>query len=193
MELYLSRIAQKIYNVAMEENNHLLRLSKNPLNPNLGLFHMPELAFAYQCGKEIMLNANEIFGENIPRWGREVKIDTGGPTDLVFTFNDGRKIAIEFKMRDTEDAYISDIDKLSNIKDHNVLRVFCIVVDVFAKDLLIVNNKLINVKDGRVLTIQNDSRTKKLLLKRFYTNQTWYKSDVNVLVGVWKIEVERDL
>lgn len=180
MERYVQNITDKIVQVAKTENEKLMSISNNAINSKLGIFHMPELAFAYECGKQIMQNANEIFEGNIPEWCRELVLDkSAGPTDLVFAFEDEQKIAIEFKMRDTEYAYTGDLDKLSNIKDNNVTRIFCAIVDTMEKDL---------PYDGRVLKIENDERTEKLYINSFKTNQTWYASSVYASIGVWKIK-----
>ena len=179
MERYIQNITDEIVQVAKEENRKLLTIANHESNSKLGIFHMPELAFAYECGKQIMQNANEIFEENIPEWCRESVLDkNAGPTDLVFAFDDGQKIAIEFKMRDTGDAYTRDLEKLSNIKDNNITRIFCAIVDTMEKDL---------PYDGRVTKINDDLRTEKLYMNSIKTKQTWYESEVYALIGIWKI------
>lgn len=177
MQSYIEKIAQKIVEVAKKENSRLLNISSFN-NPEVGIYHMPELAFAYLCGQEIMLSATEIFVEEIPKWEREVNLGNGGPTDLVFSFEDGRKIAIEFKMRDTGDAYIGDVDKLSNIQDSNTVRLFCAVIDAFAKNTL---------SDGRVVKIEKDRRTNIIGIESFKTNQSWYKGEICAVVGIWQV------
>jgi len=178
MKKYIDDIIKKIVEVAKKENKELMQIADNNLNSELGIFHMPELAFAYECGKQIMQNSNNIFGENIPKWCREVDLGNGGPSDLVFQFNDESKIVIEFKMRDTGDAYISDVDKLSKLQDRKIVKLFCAVIDTMKKDLLF---------DGRVKKINSDPRTETFYLDSFNTNQTWYKSEVHALIGIWKI------
>ena len=182
MERYIQNITDKIVQVTKEENRELLSVASNKLNSELGIFQMPELAFAYECGKQIMQNANEIFEENIPKWSRELDLGNGGPTDLVFIFDDGRKIAIEFKMRNTGDAYIEDLNKLSGISDSKVIKIFCAIVDIMEKDL---------PYDGRVSKIDNDIRTEKLYINSIKTNQSWYKTDVYALIGIWKVIEEK--
>ena len=180
METYIENIARKIVEVAEKENQQLMAIAKSGANPKIGIFHMPELAFAYECGKQIMQDVNKIFGDNIPEWSREKKLENGGLTDLIFAFDDGQKIAIEFKMRGTGTAYLDDLDKLSKLKDAKTTKIFCAIIDTFKKDLR---------HDGRVIEINDDSRTEKnLYLVSFATNQTWYESDVSALVGIWKIK-----
>ncbi len=184
METYIENIARKIVEVAEKENQQLMAIAKSGTNSKIGIFHMPELAFAYECGKQIMQNENEIFGDNIPEWCRELVLDkSAGPTDLVFTFEDGQKIAIEFKMRDTGDAYHNDLLKLSDIKDPKVTKMFCAIIDIFEKG---------SSCDGRVRKI-NDFNKKGFKVKsiadlKFKTNQTWYTSNVSALVEIWVLE-----
>ncbi len=190
MEKYIKHIARKIVEVAEKENQELMTIAKSDakrgVNSKIGIFHMPELAFAYECGKQIMQNANQIFENNIPKWCRELVLDKkAGPTDLVFVFNDGQKIAIEFKMRDTGDAYHKDLVKLSDIKDLKVTKMFCAIIDTFEKDVL---------PDGRITKIndfsENGFKVKSVGdLKSFKTNQTWYANNVSALVGIWKLEI----
>jgi len=178
MKKYINEINKQILEVAEKENKQLMQIANSDLNSELGIFHMPELAFAYECGKQIMQNANNIFENNIPQWCREFDLGNGGPSDLVFNFNDGYKIVIEFKMRDTAEAYLRDLAKLSKLNDEKIIKLFCAVIDVFPKDL---------ENDGRVKKIDTDLRTKKLVIKSFNTNQRWYKSEVHALIGIWKV------
>jgi hypothetical protein len=81
-------------------------------------------------------------------------------------------------MRDTVRAYISDLNKLSKLQDKKTVKLFCAVIDIMKKDLPF---------DARVKKINNDQRTETFYLDSFKTNQTWYKSEVHALVGIWKI------
>jgi len=182
-ETYIKRCIEKIEGVVIKENKLLSKIAEsdttNNLNKDIGIFHMPELAFAYECGKNIMLDANNIFDGNIPKWHRELDLGNGGPSDLVFEFKDKSKIVIEFKMRDTIEAYISDLKKLSKLQDEKTVKLFCAVIDVFANT---------SEKDGRVVKINNDKRTKKPYIKLFETRQAWYKKEVKALVGIWEVK-----
>lgn len=71
-----------------------------------------------------------------------------------------------------------DLEKLSNIKDNNITRIFCAIVDTMEKDL---------PYDGRVTKINDDLRTEKLYMNSIKTKQTWYESEVYALIGIWKI------
>ncbi len=178
MKRYTQNIVDKIVQVAKEENKQLLDIAKNDLNSKIGIFHMPELAFAYECGKQIMQNANEIFESNIPKWCREAPLKDAGPSDLVFEFSDNTKIVIEFKMRGKGPAYIRDINKLEKLVDKKYIKLFCAIVDTFTEKL---------PYDGRIETVDDDERTEQLYLNSFKTNQTWYESEVYGLVGIWKV------
>ena len=95
----VEEISKKICLIAEKENTELSKIS------NEGIFHMPELAFAYLCGKEIMRDKEIYFGDSEVKWIREFDFGNGGPTDLIFEINGNEKIAIEFKLRDTTQAY----------------------------------------------------------------------------------------
>jgi len=68
MKDILKKIAETIGYVAVTEDAELRRIAGE------GIFLMPELAFAYACGKAIMKNKHEIFGDIIPEWKRENKL-----------------------------------------------------------------------------------------------------------------------
>jgi len=169
-----NKISQVIVNVAIQENSTLSSLVKE------GIFYMPELAFAYDCGKAIMAKSKSIFGDNTPTWLREVGLENGGPTDLVFEFNDGKKIAIEFKLRDTSHAYIRDIKKLSELKDNNTLRIFCALIDVFTDKL---------PDDGRQKAIEDLKEYKviEILKETFPTKSYGYVSPMSCVVALWTV------
>jgi hypothetical protein len=188
MERYIEGITKKIVEVAKNENKELMQISNNDLNSELGVFHMPELAFAYECGKQIMQNANNIFGENIPQWCRELNLGNGGPSDLVFIFNDGYKIVIEFKMINDKYAYRKDLEKLSEL-DGKVYKIFCALIDINKKEL---DND--NIIDGRVMDInqyitKNLYKTKILKDNLFKTNHS--RTHMYCYVGIWQLINEK--
>jgi len=176
MQQCIKKITDKIIETAKNENDQLMEIVNN--NSNLGIFHMPELAFAYKCGKHIMQNKNNIFGDNIPQWCREVDLGNGGPSDLVFIFDNGYKIVIEFKMRDKVDAYIFDLEKLSKLENEKTIKLFCVITDTMKKDLPF---------DGRIKKINNFKTVYELDFQSFKTKQTWYESDVYASIGIWEI------
>ena len=91
---------------------------------------MPEIAFAYACGKAVMGKKTEIFGQTKVKWIREQKVEGGGPSDLIFDLPDDEvKIVVEFKMRSQDYKYLADIKKLINLKGTKYVRIFCALVD----------------------------------------------------------------
>ena len=105
----LFKLAEIFSNVARREDLELNRIAKE------GIFFMPELAFAYACGKEAMIHTKEIFGQIDVRWQREENLGAGGPSDLIFKLSDEKQIIVEFKMRDKINSYNSDIKKFYKI------------------------------------------------------------------------------
>ena len=174
MMLSRKKLAETILAVAREEDSALWRIAGE------GIFHMPELAFAYQCGRAIMENSSRLFEGDRPVWVREEGLGNGGPTDLVFKFDDGNKIAIEFKLRDTSHAYIADIKKLSRLDDNNTLRLFCVLADVYEKDLS---------DDGRLNAVENCSGidVEKICKDVFLTKQHRYSSPIYCVSVVWSV------
>lgn len=71
----MTRIAEIIFETAISEDKELSVIT------NQGIFHMPELAFAYQCGKAILKEAHTIFDGLSVTWIREANLGNGGPTD----------------------------------------------------------------------------------------------------------------
>jgi len=175
-ETYLIKIAETIGKVAEQEDTELKEF-------NEGIFHMPELAFAYKCGKQIMKNSDMIFGDIKPKWKREVDLGNGGPTDLVFEFDNDRKIAIEFKMRDTRHSYKRDLEKLAKLNDKNTVRIFCALIDVSNKDLPDDGRqKYVEEFDGMEVRSLNEPKVS------FEINQDRYPSLlVSCVVGVWSV------
>jgi len=176
MEDTLKKIAETIGDVAVTEDAELRRIAYE------GIFFMPELAFAYACGKAIMENKHEIFGDDIPCWQREVDLKNGGPTDLVFEYENKERIAIEFKLRDTHDAYIKDLNKLDKLDSKNTAKIFCALTDTFTSML---------PNDERIQEVEKhfNGRLVSLLEKKpiFPTIEHWYQRDVTCIVCVWAL------
>ncbi len=151
-----------------------------------GIFFMPELAYTYVCGREAMTQAQKIFGDEVPEWNRELDLGNGGPSDLVFEFQNGKHIVIEFKMRDKIDAYIADLEKLSRLDANKNIRVFCVLLDMFTRDL---------PDDGRLQALQDAALMlgEKLTplmseFKTFETKQDRYQQPISCVVAVWCLE-----
>ena len=170
----IDELAKTICKVAENEDNILSELAGE------GIFHMPELAFAYDCGKAIIEKSSKIFGTNKVKWNREIDLGNGGPTDLVLTINNSYRVAIEFKMRDTSTAYENDIKKLAKLNDKETIKIFCALVDVLEKD---------RNDDGRQAHIENlqGHIVSPIHKVSFKTNQNWYKSPVFCYACVWSV------
>ncbi|KFZ37103.1 hypothetical protein HR45_12785 [Shewanella mangrovi] len=171
----LERIAEIIYETAEQEDKELLEIA------NEGIFHMPELAFVYQCGKSIKKDANRIFGHDDVKWIRELDLKNGGPTDLVFENRDDETLAIEFKMRATDTAYQNDIMKLCRIERPNTKKLFCALIDEFDEP------KQKDLRQERVELIEGVKVTL-IFRNKFKTIQHWYASQVSCVVCVWLVE-----
>lgn len=168
-------IADSILKTAYSENLLLSRIADE------GIFHMPELAFAYECGKQIMINSEEIFGNNSATWIREKDLGNGGPTDLLFELSSGQNVAIEFKLRDTANSYKKDVEKLAKL-DGNTMKLFCALIDVFDSKL---------PDDGRQHSIESlyEHEVRPILKKSFSTKQNWYSSPVYCVVCIWSVGI----
>jgi len=119
-----------IYDLAFEENKELMDLTENAV----GLKKMPELAFAYECGKEIFRHRKIILNSSDYSWERELVIQKGlGPSDLVFLSEDSGlpNYVIEFKLDDNWHKYQSDIEKLVKLESENWVKLFCSFKHVF--------------------------------------------------------------
>ena len=181
MESILEKIAEKIEYVAHEEEKELRSIGKDG-----GIFDMPELAFAYVCGKWIMKNCQDVFGHDDVVWQREIDLGNGGPTDLVFRLQQmNRLIAVEFKMRDKIDNYRRDVDKLLAInpdkaKNMAITRVFCALVDTFSHK---------GPNDERILALDSDPRLRSIKKERliFDTKQKWYSSNIACVLCIWEV------
>lgn len=172
----MTRIAEILFETAISENKELSVIA------NQGIFHMPELAFAYQCGKAILKEAHTIFDGLSVTWIREANLGNGGPTDLVFELENGDTLAIEFKLRGTATAYKKDIIKLCKITQPNTSKIFCALIDVFDSKL---------PDDGRQSYIESmlGYRVTSLLKRSFKTKQNWYQSETSCVVGVWSVSL----
>jgi hypothetical protein len=172
----LKKIGEQVYDVAVKEDLSLLESSGK------GIFFVPELAFAYLCGKSIMENRKKIFGDLDAVWTREVNLGSDGPTDMVIELSSGISIAIEFKLRDTATAYVKDLEKLSRLSGDQYIKTFCALIDTFTKSL---------PGDGRIAAIESIKPNYKVesILKPnpFATKQDWYAGEVSCVVGFWEV------
>lgn len=114
-------ICSIILDFAKSENDFLRE------NFQKGIFHMPELGFAYEAGKRIAVWMNQHYGSSEYIWVREKTLSKEGPTDLVFeTTRLGQpNYAIEFKLDNTYHSYTSDIRKLNRLSIPGWQKYFC--------------------------------------------------------------------
>ena len=112
----IDNIRKTIFQFALEENTELEKVCK------YGIFHMPELAFAYKCGKVITENRQTIFNGRDYIWLREREYKNYGIADMVFEPCDKKnpELVFEFKMDNTWNEYLRDIKKLISLTDNNV-------------------------------------------------------------------------
>ncbi len=128
---HLHSITDNIYsvikNVVKREESELKTLC------NKSIFSMPEIALAYEIGKQIYINRELIFGCKDVEWMREISHNNEcGPSDLSFEIEleTGNFIywTIEFKVAGKKQDYLADIQKLKKLpKNHEGL--FCAVMD----------------------------------------------------------------
>ncbi|MBW8051727.1 MAG: hypothetical protein FVQ77_15585 [Cytophagales bacterium] len=181
MEQILNNIKNKIIDIALREDEILKGLGK-------GIFYMPELAFVYTVGKEISLNGAKIFNGREFEWIRESKVSIPGRStteifDLIFEVGKKEKneiIVIEFKMRDKDYKYKSDIEKLHKLPS-DYFKVFCALEDVFEKDQ---NN------GSRMTRIVSNSEIKMKRIGELFTFPTWsehYKNKMLCFVEIWQV------
>lgn len=180
------KIAYMIGEMAKTENMELMYITEE----KQGIFHMPELAFAYACGKTIMKHRLVVFDTSEVTWHRERSFNSG-PVDLVFECKD-QIFAIEFKMRNTADAYKADIAKLAALEikpDHKQLsRIFCALVDVFEKCENNDDGRLNAIDEYDIQTDEYDIQTERLCESVVIpTVQDWYIQPTSCVVGVWSV------
>ena len=125
---HISRIAREFLGIAIKNDSLLKRVN------NTGIFFMPEIAFAYECGIFIAMNKSGMIESNEHHWLREKNLGLG-PIDCLFLSEDkkGQSLVIEFKMDDTIQAYAKDIEKLHklNSADHSFIKLFCSLKHLF--------------------------------------------------------------
>lgn len=153
-----SKLFETILEVARKENEYLTQ------HFGKGIFFVPELAFAYLCGKSIIINQTSIFGNAEYSWIREKEYKKYGFADLVLEpKNNDPEIVIEFKMDDTFHSYLKDVEKLRSLKG-NYKRFFCGLKWIFSDQVeeflgilkIKLDSKLIGYKD--IETIVNRSK-----------------------------------
>jgi hypothetical protein len=148
---------------------------------NKGIFFAPELHIAFECGKTITSNGQKIWGQEKYKWKRETKFENYGLADLFFSTDNGDKgFIIEFKILQTIDAYIRDIEKLKRLDGEKYERFFCAILGFF-------DNKQ-NEHIDKLIEKYGDEIE---LLDKTTPRETWpinYKGKIFYSTVIWKIK-----
>lgn len=169
------KIFSKISEVVQKENELL-----QSLNNKRGIFYVPELALAYLIGRKIFQEREHIFeSENDLKWVPEKSYHPNeGPTDLSFEVNQMPILHIEFKIRNTVDSYIKDIQKLQRLST-SAEKYFCAIIDTFNKE-----------NDDRILKLESyfKHNISRIEFVTFPTNQEFYPTkQVHCVISMWKL------
>ena len=160
--------------VARREDGDLHALTRG------GVFDVPEVAFSYLVGKELVGRHRDSGSVDV-EWAQERVLGNGGPTDLVFRAGGERPLAVEFKVSGTWPSYVRDVEKLEGLASSAYERVFCALIDAFARD---------GTDDERVMRFEEACRGR---IERvgeiatFPTAYARYASGVVCAVGVWRV------
>jgi hypothetical protein len=170
-------ILATIVTVAHEENEQLRKHGK-------GIFFMPELAFSYLVGKRITSEAIKVFGTQEIQWLPETNIGGGGPSDVVFKMQGQKSVVIEMKMRTGDNAYYSDVCKLSRLPREEYIKIFCAFVDALKKD---------GRYDARIKRLEKKAKEEQVLIERigdfecFDTLDDAYSSPIQCVIAAWQV------
>ena len=124
-KLNTSNLFNNIKKTVLKIEEELLHINKT------GVFFAPELYIAFCVGKDIMQNQQQIFNTTNVKWCREIDLNNGGITDIMFEIGN-KQIVIEVKIRDDIHSYKRDIEKLNRLKT-NSQKFFCVLLDSFAE------------------------------------------------------------
>lgn len=148
---------------------------------NKGIFFAPELHIAFECGKTITSSGQNIWGQKNYKWRRETKFENYGLADLFFSTDNGDKgVIIEFKILQTIDAYISDIEKLKKLDRERFEKYFCAILGFFENQQNEHIDKL-NEKYGEEIELLNKTTPR----------ETWsinYKGKIFYSTVLWKVK-----
>lgn len=171
---FIELLREKIIEVAENEDKELERLCSE------GIFFVPELAFAYLVGKEIM--KSDVAKENKLELIREQKISSDyGIADLVLKGEGLKTIVVEFKMQAKDVNYIGDIKKLQKINE-DYEKIFCALIDVFPDAL---------ESDGRIIKLEETFKGEIERIGYFYhfpTKYSYYQKTTHCLIGIWRVK-----
>jgi hypothetical protein len=143
-----------------------------------GIFFAPELHLAFECGKSITAERQNIWGQEKFEWKREVKFDNYGLADLYFK-GENKGIVIEFKILQTIDTYIGDIEKLKKLDNEKYERFFCVILGFFE-----------NQETEHIDTLADKYGDEIELVFRGAKRETWpisYRKKLFYSTVIWKI------
>ena len=148
---------------------------------NKGIFFAPELHIAFECGKTITTSGQNIWGQRPYKWNRETKFENYGLADLFFHSDNGDKgLIIEFKILQTIEAYISDIEKLKKLDGEKYERFFCAILCFF------------NHQEGEHINKLSEKYGQEIeLLHKTIPCETWpinFKGKIFYSTVIWKIK-----
>jgi len=174
INIICENIRSTIINVALREDAILKIAGK-------GIFFMPELAFAYEVGKQIYLTRKSVLLDEGFEWKREEKVGDG-IADLIFVHNNKvDRIVIEFKVMSKDHQYKKDIVKLKGLPESN-LKLFCALEDIFVKNIHEKESRRIFriSKDFKELESVNDPFT--------FSTASNYQQPVVCSVELWRVK-----
>ncbi len=174
----VARFYRHVVHVARRESATLCNLDK-------GVFFVPERAFVYLVGKEVLVDAAEVFGTDSLRWRTEAKVGQLGPVDLVIDVEGHSTIALEFKMRGDANNITADLDKLATLDALSYRKYFCALIDAWA-DGSDADSRLKAVRGWRgagglqaiPVTENFDS---------FETKDEQFATPIRCVVGLWEV------
>lgn len=177
------KIKNIIAAVAEREDRDLFPFKK-------GIFFLPEHAFSYLVGKEIVRHSMEIFGCEVKSWKTECNDPGSGRSDLVLEFESRNSIVFEFKSRYlpyTKRGYIKDIQNLSDIDSSKYTRYFCALLDCIDDSMVCRNiSEIENILPDTLNSIIEPDNN-------FYSFKTLdhsnlYKDkEIICVIGLWEI------
>lgn len=169
-------LADAVHHVAKRENDALEEILGN--SDRGSIFDVPELAFSYLVGKEMLSQSRKRLGHEASLdWAQERSLGNGGPTDLVFRADGARPLAVEFKVSGTSPAYDADIAKLARLDGETYDRVFCALVDAFSTT---------GERDQRIEKLGADQRVERIgKCAPLPARHAGYVSDIVCIPTLW--------
>ena len=171
-------VATQIISTIETEEASLKQIGKS-------IFSMPELVLSYLVGKSLVYKLNQQVEFDSVTWEQERSLGASGPCDLVLLKGTTPICVVEFKMRNTDDGYMSDVTKLALLPS-GTLKIFCALFDAFTS---------VGEKDGRILRLEDRMQQAKLVVNRIgkWNNFTTKHglSPRACVVAVWEINMPK--